>query len=48
MNPHLLSENGHQIILNKFEARENLNHNEYVEDENCYNLNSNNSNYDDN
>ena len=26
MNPHLLSEYDHQIILNKIEARENFNH----------------------
>ena len=30
MNPHLLSEHYHQIILDKIEARENLNHDEYV------------------
>ena len=34
MNPHLLSEHDHQIILDKIEARENLNHDEYVKDEN--------------
>ena len=34
MNPHLLSDHDHQIILDKIEARENLNHYEYVEDEN--------------
>ena len=34
MNPHLLSEQDHQIILDKIEARENLNQGEYVEDEN--------------
>ena len=34
MKTNLLSENDHQIILDKFEARENLNHDEYVEDEN--------------
>ena len=33
MNPHLLSEHNHQIILDKIEAIENLNHDEYVEDE---------------
>ena len=32
--PHLLSEHDHQIILDKIEARENLNHDEYVEDGN--------------
>ena len=31
MNPHLLSEHDHQIILDKIEERENLNHDEYVE-----------------
>ena len=34
MNPNLLSDHDHQIILDKIEARENLNHYEYVEDEN--------------
>ena len=32
MSPRLLSEQDHQIILDKIEARENLNHGEYVED----------------
>ena len=45
MNPHLLSEHDHQIILNKIEARDNLNHDEYVEDENYYNVDS--ADYDD-
>ena len=45
MNPHLLSEHDHQIILYQIEARENLNHDEYVEDENYYNVNS--GDYDD-
>ena len=40
MNPHLLSEHDHQIILNKIEARENINHDEYVEDDNYYNVDS--------
>ena len=35
MKPHLLSEYDRQIILDKIEARENLNHDEYVEDKNC-------------
>ena len=48
MNPHLLSEHNHQIILDKNEARENLNHDEYVEDENCYNVDSDDSDDDDN
>ena len=34
MNPHLLCEHNHQIILDQIEARENNNHDEYVEDEN--------------
>ena len=31
---HLLSEHDHQIILDKIEARENINHNKYMEYEN--------------
>ena len=31
MNPCLLSVHDHQVILEKIEARENLNHDEYVE-----------------
>ena len=38
MNPHLLSEHDHKIILDKIEAGENLNHDEYVEDKNYYNV----------
>ena len=34
MKPRLWSEHNHQIILDKIEARENLNHDEYVEYEN--------------
>ena len=45
MNPHLLSEHDHKIILDKIEARENINHDEYVEDENYYNVDS--DDYDD-
>ena len=48
MNTHLLSEHYHQNILNKIEARENLNHDEYVEDENDYNVDSDDSDDDDN
>ena len=48
MNPHLLSEHYHQIILDRIEARENLNHDEYVKDENCYNVYSDDSDDDDN
>ena len=39
-NPYLLFKHNHQIILGKIEARENLNHDEYVEDENYYNVDS--------
>ena len=48
VNPHLLSEHNHQIILDKVEARENINHDEYVENENCYNVDSYDSDDDDN
>ena len=48
MNPHLLSEHDHQIILYKIAARENLNHDEYVEDENYYNVDSDDYDYDNN
>ena len=34
MKTNLLSEHDHQIILDKVEERENINHDEYVEDEN--------------
>ena len=47
MNPRLLSENDHQIILDQIEARENINHDEYVEDENYYNVDSDYFDYDD-
>ena len=48
MNPHLLSEHDHQIILDKIGVRENLNHEEYVEDENYYNVDSDDSDDDGN
>ena len=48
MSPRLLSEHDHQIILDKIEARENLNHDKYVEDENYYNVDSGDSDDDDN
>ena len=48
MNPLLLSEHDHQIILYKIEARESLSHDEYVEDENYYNVDSDDSDDDDN
>ena len=48
MNPHVLSEQNHQEILDKIEARENLNYNEYVEDEDHCNVDSGDSDdYDD-
>ena len=40
MNPHLLSKHDHQLILDKVEAIENINHNEYVENESDYNVDS--------
>ena len=40
MNPFLLSVHDRQVILGKIEARENLNHNEYVEEEYYYNIDS--------
>ena len=46
INPNLLSEHDHKIILDKIEARENMNHDEYAEDENYYNVDS--DDYDDN
>ena len=48
MNPCLLSEHDHQIILDKIEALENLNYDEYVEDENYYNVDSDDYDDDDN
>ena len=48
MNPHLLSEHNHQIILDKIESRENINHDEYLEDENYYNVDSYDSDDNDN
>ena len=48
MNPHLLSEHDHKTIQDKTEARENLNHDEYVEDANYYNVDSDDSDDDGN
>ena len=48
MNPHLLSEHDPQTILDKIEAREILNHDEYVEDESYYNVDIDDSDDDDN
>ena len=47
MNPHLFPEQDHQIILDQIKARENINHDEYVEDENYYNVDSDDSDDDD-
>ena len=48
MNPCLLSVHNYQVILEKIEARENLNHDEYVEKEDYYNVYSDESDIDDN
>ena len=48
MNPHLLSEYNHKIILVKIESRENINHDEYAEYGNYYNIDSDDSDDDDN
>ena len=48
MNPHLLYEHYHQIILDKIEGRENINNEEYVQDENYYNVDSDDSDDGDN
>ena len=48
MNPRLLFVHDHQVILEKVEARENLNHDEYVEEEDYYNVDSDESDIDDN
>ena len=45
-DPCLLSEHDHQVILGKIEARENLNHDEYVEEEDDYNVDSDESDID--
>ena len=48
MNPCLLSVHDHQVILEKIEARENRNHDEYVEEEDYYNVYSDESDIYDN
>ena len=48
MNPYLLSDHDHQVILGKIEARENINHDEYVEEEDYYNVDSDESDIIDN
>ena len=40
MNPCSLSVHNHQVILETIEARENLNHDEHVEEEDYYNVDS--------
>ena len=47
MNPYLLSQHNHQMILDKIEERGNFNHDEYVEDKIYYNLVSGDSDDDD-
>ena len=48
MNPCLLSIHDHQVILETIEARENLNHDEYLGEEDYYNVDSDESDIDDN
>ena len=48
MNPQLLSVHDHQFILEEIEEREDINHDEYVEEEDYYNFDSDKSNIDDN
>ena len=45
-DPCLLSVQDHQVILENFEARENLNYDEYVEEEDYYNVDSDESDID--
>ena len=40
INPNLLSEHDHQIILDNIKTKENMNHDEYLEDKNYYNVDS--------
>ena len=46
MNPCLLSVHNHQLILEKIVSRENINHDEYVEEEDYYNDDSDKSDID--
>ena len=48
MNPRLLSVHDHQVILKKIQARENIYRDEYVEEEYYDNVDSDESNIDDN
>ena len=41
-----MSEHNHQVILKTIEARENLNNDEYVEEEDYYNVDSDESDID--
>ena len=41
-----MSEYDHQVILEKIESRDNLNHDEYVEEEDYYNVDSDESDID--
>ena len=45
-DPDLLSEHNHQLILEKIEEREKLNHGEYLEEEYYYNVDSDKSDID--
>ena len=47
-DPCLLSKHDHQVILQRIEARENLNHDEYVEEEYYYNVDNDESDIDSN
>ena len=46
MNRLLLSVHDHQVILEKIESRENINHDEYLEEEDYYNVDSDESDID--
>ena len=46
MNPCLLSVHDHQVIFGKIESRENLNHDKYAEEEDYYNVDSDESDID--
>ena len=46
IKPCLLSVHNDQVILEKIEARENINHDEYVEEEDYYNVDSDDSDID--
>ena len=48
LNLRLLSVHDHQFIQEKIEVRENLNHDEYVEEEDYYNVDSDEYDIDDN